>query len=364
MRSARQPGHRPSTRQLLVALLGIATTLFVREAQSFLLPVFVAGALTFALAGNVRRLRRWGIPESVGAGLVLVSLIAAGAMLINMLIEPAANWIQKAPTTVEQVLEQIDRARSSIPIIAPSRRARPGGAPSGDPVKEKIASEGINLTGRLLGQFMSLSYGITATIILLYFLLASERWLLARTIAAVPDKRRKALVIGGLRRAQKDISLYLSTMALINLGLGAATAAAMLALGVPNPLLWGTVAGMLNFVPYLGPMMTTLLLLMAGVIGLPDSGLMVAMPALSFLALHAIESNFISPIVVGRRLALNPVAVFISVLFWGWVWGIAGAMIALPILLIIRIVCRRHRPSRWVCMYLEGRPTGTGPWRP
>lgn len=347
-----------------MVLLGIAATLFVREAQPFLLPIFFALALTFALAGSVRWLRLRGVPEPVGAGLVLLSLLAAAGMLINVLIEPAAVWLQKAPTTVEQVLAQIDRARSSIPIIAPPQRAKLGGASAGDPVKEKIASEGINLTGKLLGQVMSLGYVVTATVILLYFLLASERWLLSRTLNALPGKRGKTLVAAGLRHAQRDISLYLSTMALINIGLGVATSGAMALLGVPNPVLWGAVAGVLNFVPYLGPMMTSLLLLMAGVIGLPDSGPMVVMPALAFLSLHALESNFVGPVVVGRRLALNPLSVFISVLFWGWLWGIAGAMIAVPILLMLRSACRRHRSTRWVCMCLEGRQSGTGPRRP
>lgn len=344
-------------------LAGIAAVLFVREARPFFLPICFAVALTFALAGAVRRLRRWGVPEPAGAALVLVGLLSAGGILINTLIEPAAVWIQKAPTTLGQVFEQIDRVRSNIPIIAPPGRARLGGS-SGDPVKEKIATEGINLTGKLLGHFMSTSYAVTATVILLYFLLASERWLLARTLEAVPCRRRKILFVASLRRVQHDISLYLSTMALINTALGVATAAAMAALGLPNPVLWGAMAGVLNFIPYLGPMMATLMLFMAGVIGLPESGLMVAMPAGAFLALHALESNFISPIVVGRRLALSPVSVFISVLFWGWIWGIAGAMIAVPMLLLLRIVCRRNRSSRWLCVYLEGRRVATGPWRP
>ncbi len=338
--------------------------LFVREAQPFLLPIFFASALTLALAGSVRRLKRWGIAEPIGAALVLMGLLVAGGVLINVLIEPAAAWVQRAPTTVEQVLEQIDRARSSIPIIAPPRRAKLGGTATGDPVKDKIASEGINLTGRVLGQFMSLGYAVTATTILLYFMLASERWLVARTLEAVPGRRRKVLVIGSLRQAQRDMSLYLSTMAMVNLGLGVATAGAMAVLGVPNPVLWGAVAGVLNFIPYLGPMMTTVLLLMAGVVGLPDTGIKVAMPAAAFLTFHAIESNFICPLVVARRLTLSPLAVFISVLLWGWLWGIAGAMIAVPILLMVRVACRRHRSSRWLCVYLEGRQLETGPWRP
>lgn len=358
------PGQRPSSRHLLLALLCLATILFVREAQPFLLPVAFASALTLALSGSVRRLKRWGIAEPIGAGLVLMGLLLAGGMLINVLIEPAASWVQKAPTTLEQVLEQIDRARSSIPIIAPPRRAKLGGTPAGDPVKEKITSEGINLTGKVLGQFMSLGYAFTATTILLYFMLASQRWLIARTLEALPNRRHRVRVMGCLRQAQRDMSLYLSTMALVNLGLGVATAGAMALLGVPNPLLWGAVAGVLNFIPYLGPMMTTVLLLMAGVIGLPDTGIKVALPAAAFLSFHAIESNFVCPLVVARRLTLSPLAVFIGVLLWGWLWGIAGAMIAVPVLLMVRIACRRHRSLRWLCMYLEGRQLETGPWRP
>ncbi len=351
-------------RRLLTALLAIAAVLFIREARTFLLPIFFAVAMTFALSGAVARLGRWGIPETIGSGLVLASLMLALSVLLSALIEPAANWLQRAPTTVRQVIEQIDKVRSTLPIIAPPGRQRPGVTPPVDPVKEKIASEGISLTGKVVGQVMSFSFLAAAAFILLYFLLASQRWLLDRTLAALPDARQRTRVVGGLRKAQHDISLYLSTMGLVNLGLGVATAGAMLALGLPNPVLWGTVAGVLNFIPYLGPMMTTLMLFGAGVIGLPDPGLRVALPALAFLALHALESNFISPIVVGRRLALSPLAVFVSVMFWGWLWGIAGAMLAVPILLMARIACRRHARSRWVCAYLEGRPAPTGPWRP
>lgn len=342
----------------------IAAILFVREAKSFLLPIFLAVALTFALVGHVRRLQRWGIPEPLGAGVVLLGLLLAAGMLVNILIDPAAAWIQRAPTNLQQVIKQIDRVRASIPVIAPPQRTRAGSAPPVDPVKDKIASEGMNLTGRVLGETLSFGFVTMATIILLYFLLASERWLLARTFEALPGRRRKALVLGGLRSAQQDIALYLSTMALINLGLGLATAAAMFALGLPSPALWGTVAGLLNFIPYFGPLMTTLMLLMAGIVSMADQGWMVLLPATAFLVLHGIESNFISPIMVGRRLLISPLSVFITVLFWGWVWGIAGAMLAVPILLMVRMVGRRHPQGRWLCVYLEGRQVPTGPWRP
>ncbi len=348
----------------LAGLAIIAATLFVREAKVFLLPIFFAVALTFALAGPVRTLQRWGLPEPVGAGMVLMSLLLSASLLVSMLVAPAAAWMEKAPTTLQQVIEQMDRVRSAIPVIAPPRRPRPGLGPAGDPVKEKIASEGISLTGRVLGQALSAIFLAAATVILLYFLLASEQWLLTRTLAALPNRRRKARMLGGLRSAQRDIALYLSTMAWVNLGLGITTAAAMWVLGLPNPALWGTVAGVLNFIPYFGPMMTTLMLLMAGIIGMPDQGLRVALPAVAFLTLHGLESNFVSPYVVGRRLSLSPLSAFLSVLFWGWLWGIAGAMLAVPILLMVRAACRRHPQGHWLCLYLDGRRVPAGPWRP
>lgn len=348
----------------LLGLLVIGGVLLVREAQTFLMPIVFAVALTFALVSPVQRLNRLGVPEPCAAGVVLVMLLLVLGLLSSMLVEPANNWIRKAPTTVQQVVEQLDRVRAAIPVIAPPRKAR-SDVSGPDPVKDKIASEGVTLTGRVLSQILSVGYLTLATFILLYFLLASERWLLDRTVEALPDKRARARLLGGLRRAQRDIALYLGTMALINIGLGTATALAMMSLGLPNPILWGTVAAVLNFIPYFGPFLITVMLLMAGVIGFPDRGLMVVAPAAAFLALHGLESNFISPIVVGRRLALSPLSVFLSVLFWGWLWGMAGAMLAVPILLMVRIACRRHPRGKLLCVYLEGRPsTGTRPWRP
>lgn len=347
----------------LLGLLVIGGVLLVREAQSFLMPIVFAVALTFALVGPVQRLNRVGLPEPAAAGIVLVTLLMVLGLLGSTLVEPANNWVQKAPTTVRQVVDQLDRVRAAIPLIAPPRKAR--GATSADPVKDKIASEGVTFTGRVVSQILSVGYVTLATFILLYFLLASERWLLDRTVEALPNKRARARLMGGLRRAQRDIALYLGTMAVINIGLGTATALAMTALGLPNPILWGTVAAVLNFIPYFGPFLITVMLLMAGVIGFPDRGLMVAAPAAAFLLLHGLESNFISPIVVGRQLALSPLSVFLSVLFWGWLWGMAGAMLAVPILLMVRIACRRHPRGKLLCVYLEGRPsTGTRPWRP
>jgi predicted PurR-regulated permease PerM len=355
-------------------LFWIALVFFVKAAQPLLLPIVIAVVLTFVLATPVRLLRRHGIPEVAGAALLVLALLGAATLLGSMLVNPAAQWLERAPTTLEQVLEQVDRLRATIPLIAPPPKrvpeprpppatlsrtearvaaTTPPPAPPPDPLREKIAAEGYELTGAVLGRTLSVGITTAATVILLYFLLASEHWMLSRTVEAIPRRRTRAVVLGGVRSAQREIGRYLASLAVINLGVGLLTTGAMMLIGMPSPVLWGAVGGVLNFIPYIGPLMVTGVLLVAGVLAFSTAGMMVA-PAAAFLLIHAIESNLVSPWFVGRRLSLSPVAVFLSVMFWGWVWGIAGAIIAVPLLVGLRTVCKRNRRLRLLGLYLEG----------
>jgi predicted PurR-regulated permease PerM len=199
---------------------------------------------------------------------------------------------------------------------------------------------------------LSFSVSASATVFLLYFLLASERWLIARTVEAIPKRRTRALLLSGIRQAQRDIGLFITTMGLVSIGLGLATGIALAAIGFPNAALWATTTAALTFVPYIGPVLVTLALLVAG--GM-EAGVEFAMlvPAALFLALHFIESNFVSPLVMGARLRISPVFVFLSVLFWSWLWGIAGAFVAVPLLLGLRAVSQRSRRLRLLRVYLD-----------
>ena len=235
-----------------------------------------------------------------------------------------------------------------LPNAAPAQPP----APPPDPVKDKIASQGVALTGAVLGGTLTFAISAAATVILLFFLLASEYWMLSRTVEAIPRRRTRALVLSGVRCAQVEISQFLGALALINLVVGTATGLAMCALGLENPVLWGSLAAGLNFIPYIGPLLMCGLLLVAGLLTFDGAGLLA--PAAAFLAIHAVESNFVTPWFVGRRLSLSPVSVFLSVMFWGWLWGIAGAVIAVPLLVGVRSVCKRNRRWKLLCIYLEG----------
>jgi predicted PurR-regulated permease PerM len=258
---------------------------------------------------------------------------------------------------VAQLLEQVEKLRAAIPglhvPVPRSGRAAALAPPSPDPLKERLATEGVALTGMVLTRGLAFVVSATATVILLYFLLASEHWVLSRVVEAVPRPRKRALLLGGVRAAQREIGHWLAVVGIVNCVVGVIMGVLLWLLGLPNPTLWGAIAAVLCFVPYIGPMALMGLLLLAG-ISTFDTGLQVVSPMLTFILVHALESNVVSPLIVGRRLSLSPVAVFLSVMFWGWLWGIAGALIAVPVLIALRSVCRRVRGLRLLRRFLEG----------
>ncbi len=339
-------------------LLAVAIVFLLEDAKPLMLPVVVALAFTFVLAGPVRWLRARGVSEFFGAAIVISAILAVVVLLASLLAAPAAQWWARAPATVHQLIESAQRLRNvafPTPAVRVPRKTDAAAAATApvDPIAEQLTTEGISITRAALGQMLSFTVSASATVFLLYFLLASERWLIARTVEAIPRHRTRALLLAGIRQAQRDIGLFITTMGLISIGLGIATGIALALIGFPNPALWATTTAVLTFVPYIGPVLVTLALLVAG--GMESgTGLAMFVPPALFLALHFVESNFLSPLIMGRRLRISPVFVFLSVLFWSWLWGIAGAFVAVPLLLALRAVSQRSRRLRLVRVYLDG----------
>lgn len=363
----------------LKGLFALALVFTIREARPLLAPLLVAVVLTFVLAPGVRWLKRRGVPELLGALLMVLALVATTVPVASTVARPAALWVQALPETLAQLLARLERLRERVPGLSPpvaavpaapqagppSRAARPAAtgpasagatasaAPPPDPLAERIATEGFALTGRVLGQGFTFFVAAGATLILLYFLLASEHWMLSRVVEAVPRWRTRALLLGGVRMAQREIGRYLVALAIINGTAGLVTGVALWFIGLPNPTLWGALVAVLCFVPYLGPLALMGLLAVAGITTFDTPAQMLA-PTAAFMLIHAVESNLVSPWIVGRRLSLSPISVFLSVMFWGWLWGIAGALIAVPVLIALRILSQRTRQLRLLRRFLEG----------
>ena len=361
------------TQRALIGLFAIAVIALLKTASALLVPIVAAFVLTFVFAPVVRRLSHHGITETVGAGIVVVALLGTTALAFSTLVGPATEWWDRAPTTLAQLLERFDHLHIALPntpkappAVLSTRQSRRAAAASAaaaaasqadalptESIKEQLATEGVALTRVLIGRLLAFCVSAAATVILLYFLLASEHWVVSRSVEAIPRRRARALFLGGLRSVQREISHFFSALAVVNFGVGLAMVGATWWLGLPNPVLWGTVSGALNFIPYLGPIIASALLLLAGIVTFDSVPAMLA-PAAALLVIHGLESNFISPFFVGKRLSLSPVSMCLSVMFWGWLWGIAGAVMAVPILVAARAVCKRRRSLRLWHVYMEG----------
>jgi len=184
---------------------------------------------------------------------------------------------------------------------------------------------------------------IVVTIILLYFLLASGNLFLQKLVRVLPRFKEKRTAVTIVHQIEKDVSLYLLTVTMTNACLGVAVGAAMYGLGMPNPALWGVMVGCFNFIPYLGDIASTTVLTLVASLTFDQLGRILLVPAV-FFALTSLEGMIVTPLVVGNRLSLNPVAIFIWLLLWGWLWGIPGTLLAVPLLAITKIICDNIAP--------------------
>jgi predicted PurR-regulated permease PerM len=182
--------------------------------------------------------------------------------------------------------------------------------------------------------------------------MASDTFL-RRLVEIMPRFRNKRQVIDISHQVEADISSYLVTITVMNTLVGIATGGAMWALGLEDPILWGAIAFLLNYVPILGPLTGLLIFLAVGMLSLEPLG-MAFMPMAAYAMIHLLEGQAITPLLLARRFTLNPVLVIISLLFWNWMWGVPGAILAVPMLAITKIICDRIRPLAAIGHFLEG----------
>src|SRR5712671_6611482 len=197
----------------------------------------------------------------------------------------------------------------------------------------RVPSSLINWTGTFLA-------GIGETLVLLYLLLASGDLFLQKLVRVVPTLSDKKLAVEISHEIQQNISNYLFSVSLINVGLGLVVSGGLYFMGVPNAAMWGILVALLNFVPYFGPVAGVIILGTIGFLSF-DTLWKGLLPPAWYLVLHLLEANLITPVLLGRRFTLNPVIIFVSLIFWTWLWGIPGALLSVPILVSIKIVCDR-----------------------
>jgi predicted PurR-regulated permease PerM len=332
-------------------VLAVLTVLYV--AAELLLPIVLAFVLNLVLQPLVRLGEKIRLPRVVGAILSMALLIAVVVGLGLGLSGPAAAWatglVEAVPKLMQQLhvlarpLAALQNLLARVQGTSPDAAFNPGTIP--------VRMAGVAHT--VFSGTSALAGGVFTTLLVLFYLLNFGETFLRRTVEILPRFSDKRLAVEIVLRVQRDLSAYLVTVGAINTMVGLATGTVMWACGVGNAVLWGFLACVLNFVPILGPMVGIVLFLLVSALSLGVHWFAVLPPALYFV-IHVVEGEVVTPMLLARRFTINPVAVVLALVFWYWMWGVPGAVLAVPMLAIAKIICDDLPPLRAFGHFLEG----------
>jgi predicted PurR-regulated permease PerM len=338
---AAAPRPKAAVPLTVLAVLAVGYTLWA--AQELILPILLAAF--FALVGNpiLRLLQRLYLPRVIGAVAVIVGGLAISGVLALQLVEPASEWVRQVPREMKQLapkLREMTKPMQEANRAAQNIARAAGGESTSKPVQ--VIKTELNDPYRALTSTPKYVAQVLAVVLLTFFFMVYGESLQRNAIALLPGPQQKKLTIDILHSIEREISRYVLTISLINTGLGLALAGALYALGVPlqESLLWGTMAAILNFAPFVGPLIGMLIMLMTGLVAF-DELLPSLLPAGVYLLLHAIESQAVTPIVLGRSMRLSPLVLILALMFFGWLWGIVGLLLAVPMLVCVKLVLAR-----------------------
>ncbi len=350
--SIRAAAMRAETSLAVLAVLAILYTAYL--AQNLVAPVTAAVVASFILMPLMRAAPFRFLPDALSAAIMVVAIVAALAGAAWALAEPAAEWAGRIPAALTElqrksgeIAEPVEAMRRASEQVEELTRGR-------DPTREVVVREAslVDQTMEVAGQ-KGTSFLIF--IVLLYFLLATGELLRDRVIRSAKRLTDKEKARRILRSMEREISTYLFSISLINAGLGLAIGLSLWAIGMPNAALWGVAAALLNFVPYAGAAAGMVLTGVVGFIAFDDPGRALLAPAIYF-CWNLIESQFVTPSILGRRHTLNAAVVFLSIVFWGWMWGVIGAVLAVPILVMMNTCFAQIEPLRKFSIFIDGRP--------
>ncbi|BDU15300.1 AI-2E family transporter [Lysobacter auxotrophicus] len=335
------PRPRSSSAALVLATLAVGFTLWA--AQELVLPILLA--MFFALIGNpiIRGFQRLYVPRFLGALIVLLGGLFAAGALGNQLIEPAGEWIRQVPREMKQVAPKLRDLYK--PMLDANKAAQniaraAGGESTSRPV-QVIRTEA-NEPFKILTATPRRVASVLAVVLLTFFFMVYGQQLQRNAIALLPTRQQKKLTVEILTSIEGAISRYVLTITVINTCLGLALSGALYWLGVPmqEALLWGTMAAILNFAPYVGPLIGIIIMLLMGFVAFDDLWPSL-LPAGIYLALHTLEGQIITPIILGHSMRLSPLVLILALMVFGWLWGIVGLLLAVPLLVCVKLVLAR-----------------------
>jgi predicted PurR-regulated permease PerM len=386
--SAPQPQYQRRQSVALTILASLAVFYTLATARAILLPITFGLLFALTLRPLVRGLERRGVSRWVSCGGVIVVVLGLTTAGVLSLIEPAEEWLREAPARLQVVVDKFAGLRERLRDIAlfseqleviaesdsPAAETKnPSGVWSrlsqafqhqpaagdlrtaaAEPIPVEVQSSPLLANLDALSSVGGAIGTLSITLVLGLFLLWDGDTLVNNLLATMPRWRDKKSTVRLLQNVERGISRYLLTVTIINFGLGVAIAVAMWLMGMPNPALWGLMAALLNYIPYLGAFVGIAVTFLVAVFSFNSLGYAAVVPAV-YWALNTIENNFITPPLVGRSVSVNTVAVLLALVVWGWLWGIGGALIAVPLLIVFKLICEQSESTAAISTLLGPR---------
>jgi predicted PurR-regulated permease PerM len=332
-------------------VLALLATAYV--ASEIVLPLAFALVLKLLFQPAMRLLERLCVPRILSALMLILALFGTIVGLGTAISGPAGTWAGKLPEGIPRLQERLSFMQEPINTLQRFLQQVEDIGGTGSSPNAAVSTRGPTLVMKLFTGTRNFVSGFFTTMLFLFFLLVSGDIFLHRLVEILPHFRGKRQVVEISQQIESDISAYLVTITIMNAGVGVAVALTMWLTGVGDPILWGTVAFLLNYVPILGTALGVVIFLLAGLLSI-DTLWLALLPAGLYLGLHIIEGQTVTPMLLARRFTLNPVLVIIALVFWFWMWGIPGAILSVPMLAITKIICDRVKPLAAFGHFLEG----------
>jgi predicted PurR-regulated permease PerM len=322
----------------IFVVLCFYTMYFTRE---ILIPIFFAFVLNLLLQPIMRVLTRLHVPRAIAALLMILIFFGVVGLVGASIASPAAEWIAKAPESMTRLEQRLYFLREPLAQLQDATKRVEELTQSSRP-QVSVAVTNQALASVLLLGTTTFVVGFGVTVVLLFFLLLAGDMFLRRLVEILPKLSNKKQLVEISQEIERNISGYLFTITLMNAGVGLFTGLAAYLFGMADPVLWGVAAFLLNYLPIFGPLLGTGMLFLAGLVTF-DTVWQAVLPAAAYLLIHVVEGETVTPMLLARRFTLNPVLVIISIVFWYWMWGVAGALLAVPLLATLKIICDRIR---------------------
>ena len=355
----RNPGVVTAASLAILVFLAVCVALSV--GRDYLLPIAVALVFSVLLAPLCKLLEFVWIPRPLAAVLSLATAAFVAWLAFALIAEPASRWIEDAPKLMRHAERHLQALQAPLKPLTDISKEVDGLAivePTTPPSRTVVMQEpGFARTFMASAQTFVVQAGFV--FVLCFFLLITREEFRIKFIAFRPTLNARVRAARVFRDVSRRVTGYIVTFSIINVFVGIAAGLACWQLGLPEPMMWGGLAAMLNFIPFLGPIIMIGLLGLAG-LGTFDTLLEASFPMLAFWAINLIEANLVTPMIVGKRMTLNPLAIIIVVSFWTWLWGPVGGLVALPLLIMFKVVCD-HTPQLRVIGALIGAPLVRSP---